>query len=99
MGLALLLQNALADIDDRIDAAFVFGSMASGDQSAGSDLDVCVLGDVSLLDVVKALSPIQDSLRREINPVIQLWVNFAGLIVLMILIVGLSISDIAKMVS
>ena len=51
--------------------AFVFGSMASGRQNAGSDIDVCVLGDVSLLDVVTALSPVQETLRRELNPVVM----------------------------
>jgi regulator of sigma E protease len=55
---------------------------------------------VPALDGIKILVlAIEGIIRREINPVIQLWVNFAGLIVLMILIVGLSISDIAKMVS
>ena len=40
-----------------------------GQQQAGSDIDVCVLGKVSLLEVVKALSPVQETLRREMNPV------------------------------
>lgn len=79
MGLTSLLQNALSKIGDRIDVAFVFGSMASGRQSAGSDLDICILGDVSLLEVVKALSPIQETLRREINPVVMTTRKFSSL--------------------
>jgi predicted nucleotidyltransferase len=79
MGLTSLLQDALADLDQKIDAAFIFGSMASGRQSAGSDLDICVLGEVSLLDVVKALSPVQKELRREINPVVMSTKKFANL--------------------
>ena len=71
MGMASLLQNALTGLAERIDVAFVFGSMASGRQNAGSDIDVCVLGDVSLLDVVTALSPVQETLRRELNPVVM----------------------------
>ena len=62
MGLTSLLQEALSDLGDRIQVAFVFGSMASGQQTAGSDLDVCVLGEVSLLEVVKALSLVQETL-------------------------------------
>ncbi len=71
MGLTSLLQDALADLGDKIEVAFVFGSMASGRQTAGSDLDICVLGEVSLREVVKALSPVKEALRREINPVVM----------------------------
>jgi predicted nucleotidyltransferase len=77
LGLASLLNNALSRIAGRIQVAFVFGSMASGQQNAGSDIDVCVLGDVSLLEVVKALSPVQETLGREMNPVIMTTKNFA----------------------
>ena len=71
MGMASLLRNALSGLAGKIEAAFVFGSMASGQQKAGSDIDVCVLGKVSLLEVVKALSSVQETLRREINPVVM----------------------------
>jgi len=71
MGMASLLANALSELTGKIEVAFVFGSMASGRQKAGSDVDVCVLGDVSLLEVVKALSTVQETLRREINPVVM----------------------------
>ena len=71
MGMASLLRNALSGLAGKIEVAFVFGSMASGQQKAGSDIDVCVLGEVSLLEVVKALSSAQETLRREINPVVM----------------------------
>ena len=79
MGLGSSLQNALSDLGDRIHVAFVFGSMASGRQSAGSDLDICVLGEASLLDVVKALSKVHETLRREINPVVMTARKFSSL--------------------
>ena len=79
MGLKSLLQYALSDCVDRIDVAFIFGSMASGRQTAGSDLDVCILGDVSLLDAVKALSSLRETLRREINPVVMTTGRFSKL--------------------
>ncbi len=79
MGLTSLLQDALSDLGDRVEVAFVFGSMASGRQTAGSDLDICVLGAVSLRDVVKALSPVQEKLRREINPVVMTPKKFSEL--------------------
>jgi predicted nucleotidyltransferase len=78
VGLASELTTALEPIADRIDLAFVFGSMASGKQHAKSDLDICVLGEVELLDVVKAIGLLQESLRREINPVVMSAKQFAS---------------------
>lgn len=79
MGLTSLLESALSDLVARIDAAFVFGSMASGRQGVDSDLDICVLGEVSLLEVVKALSSVQETLHREINPVVMSTKKFSQL--------------------
>lgn len=77
LGLASLLHNALSAIAGKIQVAFVFGSMASGDQKVGSDIDVCVLGDVSMLEVVKALSSVQETLGRDLNPVVMTAKKFA----------------------
>ena len=71
IGLAALMGDALADIAAKIDLAFVFGSMATGRQNQSSDVDVMIIGDIQLVDVVKALSPVQQTLGREINPVIM----------------------------
>jgi predicted nucleotidyltransferase len=71
VGLGSLLKDALSPIADRIEVAFVFGSMAAGKQHADSDLDLCVLGDIGYVDVVKALGAVQDGIRREINPVVM----------------------------
>ena len=68
-GLADLLQDALRELAENIDIAFVFGSMATGQQTPSSDVDVVVLGDVELIDVVKALSFLSETLSREIIPV------------------------------
>ncbi|MAF84241.1 MAG: nucleotidyltransferase domain-containing protein [Gammaproteobacteria bacterium] len=77
IGLASLLSDALSGLAGKIDMAFVFGSMASGTQKPASDVDVCVVGDISMLDVVKALSPVQTTLGREINPVVMTAEKFA----------------------
>ena len=50
-----------------------------GRYTIGSDLDVCVLGEVSLLEVVKALSSIQETLQREVNPVVMTPKKFSDL--------------------
>jgi predicted nucleotidyltransferase len=71
MGLTSMLHDAVSELDDQVQVAFVFGSMASGRQTEGSDLDICVLGEASLREVVRALSPVQETLQREINPVVM----------------------------
>ena len=69
-GLVDVLRSALAPLADRIERAFVYGSMASGQIHAHSDIDVMVIGDLGFADVVLALAPAQESLRREINPTV-----------------------------
>jgi predicted nucleotidyltransferase len=71
IGIADLLKDALANLAGKIKVAFVFGSVASCKATAGSDLDVCVIGDVSLREVVAALAPLKQTLRRDINPVVM----------------------------
>jgi predicted nucleotidyltransferase len=77
IGLASLLNDALAPLADKIKVAFVFGSMAAGTQRADSDLDICVLGDVDLLEVVKAVGAVQENLHRDINPVVMSATRYA----------------------
>ncbi|CAD5110272.1 nucleotidyltransferase domain-containing protein [Zestomonas carbonaria] len=67
-GLAEVLAEALLPMAERIDAAFVFGSMASGTARAESDIDLMVIGDAGFAEVVGALYPLQERLGREINP-------------------------------
>ena len=45
----------------------------------GSDLDICVLGEVSLLEVVTALTAVQETLHREVNPVVMTTTKFSNL--------------------
>lgn len=67
-GLADVLAQALAPVADRVNSAFVFGSMAKGSEHAGSDVDVLVLGNVGFAEVVRLLHPVQSALGWEINP-------------------------------
>jgi len=67
-GLVNVLQHALASMAQGIEWAFVFGSVASGKESATSDVDLLIIGDVDFTDTVSALYPAQEILGREINP-------------------------------
>jgi predicted nucleotidyltransferase/transcriptional regulator with XRE-family HTH domain len=65
-----LLGDALMPIADRITIAFIFGSVARQEQSADSDIDVMILGDVRLKDVATALHGSEQTLGRAVNPVL-----------------------------
>lgn len=79
-GLAGVLADALAPLAGRglVQLALVFGSMARGQETAGSDVDVLLLGDLTLADAVEALHPAQGMLHREINPVVYRPADFAA---------------------
>ncbi len=79
-GLAYLLRDELDSISDRIDSAIVFGSMASGRQNSSSDVDILVLGRLKLIDVVKSLAPVGQTLKRETNPVVMTSDQFLAMI-------------------
>jgi predicted nucleotidyltransferase len=69
-GLVDVLAGALSPVADQIILAFVFGSLARGEQESGSDVDVMLVGSIGFADAVRALHPVQETLRREINPVV-----------------------------
>ena len=65
-GLADVLREALEG--PGIAWAFVFGSVARGEESAESDIDLMVVGDIGLRQVVKRLQGTGERLGREVNP-------------------------------
>jgi predicted nucleotidyltransferase len=69
-GLADVLREALQPLAARIALALVFGSVARGEESAHSDIDVLVVGELDFAEVVTALHPCQEMLGREINPAV-----------------------------
>ena len=62
------LRTGIFLIKDQIKVAFVFGSAARGDFQSQSDIDLMVIGDVSFEQISTVLMPVQDQLKREINP-------------------------------
>lgn len=67
-GAAEVLAEALSTLGGSVAVAFVYGSMARGRETAGSDVDVMVIGEASFREVSLALQPAQASIGREINP-------------------------------
>jgi predicted nucleotidyltransferase len=67
-GIVARLQTALKPVEMRISAAFVHGSFARGEETSNSDLDLFVIGKVSLDELIAALRPAEKEIGREINP-------------------------------
>ena len=66
---APMLVEALKPLRDRIDYAFIYGSVARRSDHAGSDIDLMVVGhDVGLGDLYAALAPVESQLGRPVKP-------------------------------
>lgn len=68
-GVADVLRAALAPLAVGIEQAFIYGSVASGQAHGSSDVDLMIVADaLGLEQVYAALTPIEESLGRRINP-------------------------------
>ncbi len=65
-GLVDFLRTALDD--QEIEFAFVFGSVARGESSSSSDIDLMVIGDIGLRDLAVLLAGVPEIVGRDINP-------------------------------
>ena len=71
VGLAEPLRAALLPLVSRIVAAFVYGSVPRGQDTAASDIDLMVVSDrLTYADVFEALEPVNTKLGRTVNPTV-----------------------------
>jgi len=69
-GVADVIRQSLGTVADKIEVAFIFGSVARSADDRKSDIDVMVVGAISFGDVVTLLSPAEETLGREVNAVV-----------------------------
>jgi predicted nucleotidyltransferase len=69
-GVADVIRQALASSERKIRVAFIFGSVARSADDRRSDIDLMVVGRMSFGDVVSLLGPAEETLGREVNPVV-----------------------------
>jgi predicted nucleotidyltransferase len=67
-GVVDTVSAALTSLVDSIDLAFVYGSIASGQDTGKSDIDLMVIGKASFRSLAKALRETESLLSRPINP-------------------------------
>ncbi|MDP3138601.1 MAG: nucleotidyltransferase domain-containing protein [Burkholderiaceae bacterium] len=69
LGIVPILRAALLVLQPQPLAAWVYGSVAGQTDTAGSDIDLMLVGeDLRLEQVLAALEPAQQQLARKINP-------------------------------
>jgi uncharacterized protein len=66
-GVVPALSSALKSFADRIELAFIYGSLARGEERASSDVDLMIVGSVKQIDLVPVLRKLEDRLGREVN--------------------------------
>jgi predicted nucleotidyltransferase len=70
-GLADVLREALAPVTDKVRIAFVYGSIAKGEDTAMSDVDLMVISDnLTYADVFGVLEDASAQLGRKVAPTI-----------------------------
>lgn len=68
VGLADVVRSAMTPLRSKIDLAFVYGSIASSEERSSSDVDLMVIGQVTLADLAVILRPMEEQLGRSVNP-------------------------------
>lgn len=66
-GIQESLKLALEPLADKIDAAFIYGSVARRDDTVKSDVDLIVIGNIGLADMAPELRRLEKRFRREFN--------------------------------
>jgi DNA-binding transcriptional ArsR family regulator len=69
-GLVDVLADALKPMAARLRLAFVYGSIASGQEQSDSDIDLMIVGKVSPAELALPLRQARELLGREINPTV-----------------------------
>jgi DNA-binding transcriptional ArsR family regulator len=69
-GLVDILADALKPLAGKLRLAFVYGSIASGQEHSDSDIDLMVIGAVQPAELALPLRKAREMLGREINPTV-----------------------------
>lgn len=78
IGLGDALRAALAPLAKRVRVAFIYGSFARGEDTAGSDIDLLLVGDLTPREASAILGSATRELGREFNPTIYPPEEFRG---------------------
>lgn len=66
VGLGDLLRDALAE-NGQIEVAFIYGSIAKGEEAATSDIDLALIGEIPPRKLTELLADLEQRTGREVN--------------------------------
>ena len=75
-GLIPILQEEVEAFGERIQLAFLYGSMARSEELSESDVDLMIVGDVGLSDLVPSLRRAERRFGRPVNPTVYSFNEF-----------------------
>jgi DNA-binding transcriptional ArsR family regulator len=70
VGVVEALQKALEPVQNQIDVAFIYGSVAASSERSTSDIDLMVIGLVPLSKISPLLRDLERQVGRPINPTV-----------------------------
>src|SRR5258708_3810469 len=70
VGLVDVIRTALEPFQDRIQWAFIYGSVAKSKEHSASDVDLMIVGHMGLAELSTALRKAEQTISRAINPTI-----------------------------
>lgn len=69
VGVELLLHEALQPLQDKLNGAWIYGSVAKQTDTSASDVDLMLVGnDLTLGEVLQCVEPVERELGRVVNP-------------------------------
>lgn len=69
LGIAGILRDTIQPFTDQIIAAFIYGSIARGEETTGSDIDLLIISEtLAYPDLFSGLAEAEKNLGRTINP-------------------------------
>ena len=78
VGLIEVLREAFASLKDRLEVAFIHGSVARSSEIAASDVDVIAIGSLGLADLSPVLEKAEERLGRAVNAKVYFPQEFAN---------------------
>jgi predicted nucleotidyltransferase len=68
-GLTHLIQHALSPMKPSLQQAWIYGSVAKETDTSASDIDLMLVGEkISLSEVLTLFQPLEEELKRKVNP-------------------------------
>lgn len=67
LGVVPALEEAILPFAEKIEFAFIYGSVAKGVEHSQSDVDLMIIGEIGLAEIASTMRDLENKFEREIN--------------------------------